>query len=581
MKLLLLPALLAAAFAQAGEPVFTEDFESGDLNAKWVGQNGDGSVPMHVSIVDDPLRPGNKVARFDKPVFGGDIFSKVTLPEGKYIIKFDYLGMCGNDCGGTVGTTTDFPGRDKWIAGTAKSGFPNRIKDSKKWESYEFDFKLREPMHLAIEQWVQSNGEGKDIYFDNIQILTDDGKPAAEAKPAAAAVVANAVAAPAKPQWVGYFTAWGHGDGFYVKNIETSGQAKKLTVINYAFANVVNNKCVIGQPDDDYLKPIPSEYTLDGKEDKGDNGLFGHWNQLKQLKKANPNLKVVISLGGWTWSKYFSDAALPANREAFVKSCVDQFVKGDVEKGGKIVPGLAKGVFDGIDIDWEYPGSSGNAGNIVRAEDTENYTALLQEFRKQLNAVDKNLLLTIAAPAPSSKTATIELNKIHAPLNWINIMTYDFSGGWSSVTGHNANLLGTKKDSGSVDGSVKDYLEAGVPANKIVVGVPFYGYGWKVSKTDNNGMYQAVSAKAKGRLEEGQDKYDVVKTKPGKLFRDEATQSAWKFDGKEVWTFDDADTMKAKVDFVKKNKLAGVMVWELSGDKTGELTTLIGNELAK
>ncbi|WP_028454139.1 hypothetical protein [Chitinilyticum litopenaei] len=138
MKPLLLPLLLAAAFSAAhAEPLFSEDFESGDLNAKWVGQNGDGSVRMNVTLVEDPLRPGNKVARFDKPVFGGDIFTKQTFPEGKYIIKFDYLGMCGSNCGGTVGTTTDFPGQDKWIAGTAASGFPNRIKDTKKWESYE------------------------------------------------------------------------------------------------------------------------------------------------------------------------------------------------------------------------------------------------------------------------------------------------------------------------------------------------------------------------------------------------------------------------------------------------------------
>ncbi|WP_051304523.1 glycoside hydrolase family 18 protein [Chitinilyticum litopenaei] len=437
-------------------------------------------------------------------------------------------------------------------------------------------------MHLTIEQWVNSNGAGGDIYFDNVQILPVGGDAKAEAKPAAAVNLGELAPAPAKPQWVGYYTSWAKGDNFWVKDLEANGAAKKLTVINYAFANVVNNKCVIGQPDDDYLKPIPAEATLDGKEDKGDKGLFGHWNQLKQLKKANPNLKVVISLGGWTWSKFFSDAALPANREAFVKSCVDQFIKGDVAGAdGKVVPGLAKGVFDGIDVDWEYPGSQGDAGNIVRAEDTQNFTALLQEFRKQLNAVDKNLLLTIAAPAPSSKTATIELNKIHAPLNWINIMTYDFSGGWSSVTGHTANLMGTKKDSGSVDGAVKDYLEAGVPANKIVVGVPFYGYGWEVAKTDNNGMYQPVKAKAKGKFEAGTDKYDLVKAKPGKVFRDDATKSAWKFDGKEVWTFDDAETMKLKTDFVKKNKLAGLMVWELSGDRTGELTKLITDELAK
>ncbi|XZG71407.1 glycoside hydrolase family 18 protein [Chitinibacteraceae bacterium HSL-7] len=580
MRVLGTTALLLAAATAGAAPVFSDDFEGGDLNTQWIGQGGDGSVPMHATIVEDPLRPGNKVVRFDKPVFGGDIFTKETLPKGKYTVSFDYLGMCGFDCGGTIGTTTDFPGRSQWIAGTANSGFPHRIKDSKKWESYSFDFRISDPMHLTVEQWVQSNGAGKDIYFDNIKVVAVDGG-GDDAKVAAAAVIdPNAAPGPDKTQWVGYFTSWSKGDDFWVSSLEKNGAAKKLTVINYAFANVSSKACVIGQPEDDYLNPIPAGKTMDGKEDKGDNGLFGHWNQLKQLKQKNPNLKVVISLGGWTWSKYFSDAALPQNREAFVKSCVDQFIRGDVAgKDGMVVKGLAKGVFDGIDVDWEYPAAPGNEGNIIRPEDTQNFTALLAEFRKQLDAIDKKLLLTIASPAPSGKASLIELGKIQNSLNWINIMTYDFNGGWSSISGHNANLFGGKKDPVAVDYTVKEFLEAGVQSNKIVIGVPFYGYGWELSKADNNGLYQPVKAKAKGKMEAGQDIYARVKAKPGKVFRDETSKTAWKFDGKEMWTFDDAEVMKAKADYVKKNKLGGMMTWELSGDPDAELTNVITDAL--
>ncbi|KAF0815059.1 Chitinase A1 [Andreprevotia sp. IGB-42] len=589
MKRLMLPLLLAAAFAQADSVVLEEKFE-GNLDL-WVGQNGDGSVPYHATIVEDPLRPGNKVLRFDKPVFGGDLFTKQLYPEGKYKLTFDYLGTCGGNCGGVVGITSAFPGRDYWLAGTA-NGFPERIKDTKKWESYDIDFKGRFDFHLALEQWVQSSGAGGDVYIDNIKLIAkgDAGAPAAAAAPAVATIAAGDAPGPKGPQLVTYFTAWGKGQpggGYWVKDIETSGSAKKLTVIEYAFGNVKDNKCVVGVDKagegaaaDDYWDPIPKEHTLDGKEDKGDNGLFGHWNQLKQLKAKNPNLKVVISLGGWTWSKYFSDAALPANRVAFVKSCVDAYIKGNVPgRDGKMIN--AAGVFDGFDIDWEHPGSAGAPGNIVRDEDTQNFTALLAEFRKQLDAVKPGYLLTIAAGAPSSVSSHFELAKIQKSLNWINLMTYDFAGPWSSVTAPLSTLHAGAKDAAGVSMSVKDYMEGGVPPQKIVVGVPFYGYGWVVSNTDNGGMYQTVKSKAKGTLEEGTAGYYQVKAMPGKVFRDEKTRAMWKLNGNEVWTYDDPQYLKEKIDFIKKQKLGGMMAWELSGDRDGELVSTIYDNLIK
>ncbi|MBM5570391.1 MULTISPECIES: glycoside hydrolase family 18 protein [Deefgea] len=589
MKKLLLPLLIASAFAQAENVVFEENFEK-DLS-QWVGLGGEDSSAIYTSIVVDPLNPDNKVARFDKPVNIGDLFSRAKFPEGKYKISFDYLGMCGGNCGATLGLDEGKPGRkEQWLASTA-TGFPERLKDTKKWEHYEFDFKGKFDFHLKWEQWDSAKGSGKDAYIDNIKLVSLEVAKPDEKKEAKIVPITAGVAGPSSPQSVMYFPAWGkHTSGFNVKNLVDSGAASKFTVLEYAFGNVKDNRCVIGvdkagegAAGDDYWDPVPKEATLDGLEDKGDNGLFGHWNQLKQLKKKNPNLKVFISLGGWNWSKHFSDAALPANREAFVKSCIDAYIKGNVpNKEGKVVPGMAAGVFDGFDIDWEYPASPGNDGNIVRAEDTQNFTALLAEFRKQLDAVKPGLILTIAAPAATSKSEKIELEKIIPYLNWINLMAYDFTGPWSAVTGHHAILFGGAKDRVSVDGSVEDYLTRGIPSNKLVLGVPFYGYGWKVNSLENNGMYQPTQGVVKAPDGEPTLKYSYVKNLPGKVFRDDKTRAVWKLNGNDVIVYDDVQLLKEKIEFAKKKKLGGIMAWELSQDTPdAELVNTIYQNLIK
>lgn len=589
MKKLLLPLLIASAFAQAENVVFQDNFEK-DLG-QWVGLGGEDNSAIYTSIVVDPLNPDNKAARFDKPVNIGDLFSREKFPAGKYKISFDYLGTCGSNCGGTLGLDEGKPGRkEQWLASTA-TGFPERLKDTKKWEHYEFDFKAKFDFHLKWEQWDSAKGEGKDAFIDNVKLVSLEVAKSEDKKEAKVVPITAGVAGPSSPQSVMYFTAWGkHSSGFNVKNLVDSGAADKITVLEYAFGNVKDNRCVVGVDQagvgaagDDYWNPVAKEATLDGKEDKGDNGLYGHWNQLKQLKKKNPNLKVFISLGGWTWSKYFSDAALPANREAFVKSCIDAYIKGNVpNKDGKVVPGLAAGVFDGFDIDWEYPASPGNDGNIVRPEDTQNFTALLAEFRKQLDAVKPGLILTIAAPASTNKSEKIELEKIIPYLNWINLMAYDFTGPWSAVTGHHSVLIGSAKDRVSVDSSVEDYLNRGIPSNKLVLGVPFYGYGWKVNSLENNGMYQPTQGVVKGPDGEPTLKYSYVKNMLGKVFRDEKTRAVWKLNGNDVVVYDDVQLLKEKIEFAKKKKLGGIMAWELSQDTPdAELVNTIYQNMIK
>ena len=258
-----------------------------------------------------------------------------------------------------------------------------------------------------------------------------------------------------------YFTQWGiYANGFYPKNLITTGMASKLDFLNYAFANIhpTSHTCFMankaasqdennpnagdgaGDAFADYGKSYGADISVDGVGDVWNQPIQGNFNQLKKLKARNPNLKILISIGGWTYSKYFSDAAsTDAKRKAFVSSCVNMFLKGDLPMvdgfGG---PGSAAGIFDGIDIDWEYPGSpNGHVGNHYSPADKQNFTLLLAELRAQLdaygNSVGRRMWLTAATPAGQDKIATIETNKIGQYLDYNNVMSYDMHGGWEAT----------------------------------------------------------------------------------------------------------------------------------------------------
>jgi chitinase len=395
-------------------------------------------------------------------------------------------------------------------------------------------------------------------------------------------------------QVVGYFTQWGiYQRAYNVKNIETSGTASKLTALNYAFSNISSDlKCAIGDSYADYDKAFTADISVDGQADTWDGQpLRGNFNQLKKLKTLHPNLKTLISIGGWTWSAHFSDAALPANRAAFVSSCIDLFIKGNLPTG----TGTGAGVFDGIDIDWEYPAAPGNTGNVYRPEDTQNFTALLAEFRTQLNALSaqtgKQYLLTIAAPAGQDKYQKIELNKISSSLNWLNLMTYDMHGAWDAQgpTNFHSPLYCSPSDPSPApanaycaNNAVNDYLAAGIPGSKIVLGVPFYGRGWTNVPNSNNGLYQSSSSMqaAPGTYEAGIEDYKVLKNLGYPSFRDSTTQAFWIFNGSTFWSYDDPTSLTTKMSYVKSKGLGGAMFWSLDGDdSSGTLASAVYNGL--
>ena len=393
---------------------------------------------------------------------------------------------------------------------------------------------------------------------------------------------------------IGYFAQWGiYGRGFTVKSLDTLGMAGKLTHVNYAFGNVnADGKCFmvnqLGQGDAyaDYQKGFDAASSVDGVADTWNQPLKGNFNQLKELKAKYPNLKVLISLGGWTWSKYFSNAALtPASRQAFVSSCIDLYLKGNLPLlGGEPAggPGAGFGVFDGIDLDWEWPASEGNAGNVIRPEDKQNFTALTQEFRRQLDAygasVGRRYDLSAFLPAdPAKITAGIDVQPVFGALDWATVQGYDFHGAWEPTTNHQGNLYAAAGDPSptkfSVDLAVTTYTSRGAPARELVVGVPFYGRGWTGVPGANNGLFQPGRA-ATGSFEPGIEDYKVLKNRPGTRYRDTAAGALWLYDGTNWWSYDDPQVIAQKTAYVKTKGLGGVMAWELDGDD-GTLTAAV------
>ena len=241
------------------------------------------------------------------------------------------------------------------------------------------------------------------------------------------------------------------GYGMLIKDIAQRNLADKLTVINYAFARPGEDSLMEIVPEINtyfaYQEVYTSEMSVDGIADDSSQALRGNFNQLRKLKIKYPNLKIILSIGGWGGSKYFSDAALTAeSREKFVNTCIDYYIKGNLPVVGNAGgPGSGKGVFDGFDLDWEFPISDGPEGTHYNVNDRENQTALFALFRKKLNEINPNLLLTAAVSARVWEFWKYNFEKDQRYLDWFNVMTYDFHGIFDTITGHHTNLLKLSK----------------------------------------------------------------------------------------------------------------------------------------
>ncbi|TPW77764.1 chitinase [Schumannella soli] len=364
---------------------------------------------------------------------------------------------------------------------------------------------------------------------------------------------------------VAYFTEWGiYGRDYDVKKIETSGSADQLTHILYAFGNVTNGQCAIGDSFADYDKAFTADESVDGVADTWDQPLKGNFNQLRKLKAAHPNIKVLWSFGGWSWSGGFGQAA--ANPAAFAQSCHDL-----VED-----PRWAD-VFDGIDIDWEYPNACGLSCDSSGPEAYKNLiSALRGEFGSDL--------VTSAITADGTSGGKIEAADYAGAaqdLDWIAPMTYDYYGAFAAQgpTAPHSPLIGF--DSAPTPGfdsdtAVQKLKSLGIPSDKILLGLGFYGRGWTgVTQAEPGGT---ATGAAPGTYEPGIEDYKVLKDRCPATGTVGGT--AYAFCNGEWWSYDTPQTITGKTDYVKQQGLGGAFAWELSGDTSdGELIKAVGNGL--
>ncbi|MEV5612795.1 glycoside hydrolase family 18 protein [Streptomyces sp. NPDC052225] len=399
------------------------------------------------------------------------------------------------------------------------------------------------------------------------------------------------------PRRVGYFTQWGvYGRDFQVQDLDRSGAAARLTHVNYAFGNIgPDGKCLMGNvagesdPWADYQRPLDAENSVDGVADTDTQPLAGNFNQLRELKAAHPGLKVMISLGGWSWSTHFSDSVrTPAARKALVASCLDLYIKGNLPRdGARGGPGAAAGVFDGVDLDWEWPGSEGESDTVYRPEDKQNFTALVGEFRRQLDDYGRTRhqryeLSAFVPTAPAKIDAGFEVRRIMKDFDFVNLQGYDFHVSGEKTTAQQSALFA--RDDFSVDGTVDAWLRRGAPARKLVVGMPFYGQGWTGVSGGGDGLGQPATAPAPAKWADGYADYKELKALAGSgtytLHRDRRAGHAWLFDGTTLWTYDDPQVLARKSRYVRAKGLGGAMFWSLDGDTPdGELVRTVDRAL--
>ena len=388
----------------------------------------------------------------------------------------------------------------------------------------------------------------------------------------------------------GYFEEWSiYGANYNIANLQQNGVAGKLTHLMYAFANVTTSPapaCAYADTWADYQTPyLPS---VSGEAYTGP--MYGNFAAIQQLKQLHPGLKVLMSIGGASAANtaaFSTAASTAAGRQALAASCISMFIEGN------IAPGIsAPGLFDGFNIDWEFP----------TASDTQNFTALLAEFRQQLNALSKttgkSYVMSFDGPAGAQNYVNIDLKHAAQQVDFITVDGYNYAGSWDMQTNHASPLFDDQQDPFygqglDIDDTVNAYLKAGVPPQKYTMGVPLYGAGWTGVPNSNHGLYQGSTGPSP--VPPG----DVLET-PGvatyaTLAHATANGYKWTFDARRIavslynpttgtfYTYDDPVSVFLKMLYIEAKApggLGGAYVWAVKDDDAnGTMVKTMANVL--
>ncbi len=433
--------------------------------------------------------------------------------------------------------------------------------------------------------------------------------------------------AAAPPLLVGYFGQWGVYDGIFPKSLVTSGAAAALDQLNYAQGFVTDGHCSVADPNADLHLTLAAADSINHRADSPTAPFRGNLHQLAELKRLHPHLKILISLEGK--ADDFAADARPEHRAAFVRSCVDLFLR------GHLAPGVTQPrLFDGIDLDWEYP----------HGDDAANFLALVTELRRAMDAARPGLRLAVAVGASPRMVEGVDIPAVARLVDQVGVMNYDYHGPWNPATDFLAPLFadgagGPNSNAGSVARSLEEWQAVGVPRAKLLLGLPFYGYGWEQVAGAAHGFQQSghairgdrpysffatltanalapaptttpippaipnsekpPTAPTRGNVRElvtDQQLASPTNAPPANasptnappinasptnappinpspttpapftLFRDPRSQAPWLYDGSTFWTFEDPVSIRFKAAFARDQQLGGVMIWELGED---------------
>ena len=360
------------------------------------------------------------------------------------------------------------------------------------------------------------------------------------------------------------------GMGLYFYQISNAGDRKVTAVYVEAWKDYKNIKLSEKNVDIAFIAFAKIDGTnIYFHEDGTTNDQIKE--NIKKLKEQNPKTKMVLAVGGYG-ADGFSDASLDGNRYLFTESIINMVKELEL---------------DGVDIDWEYPAFHAWNTQKARPEDTQNFTSLMKELREKLYRLphpkNKKYLLTFASGTQDWYFQNVEVNKVEKYVDYINVMTYDFTGRWSDTTGYNSNLYPDreKKAKHSIDQVITMYLEHEIDSKKLLLGVPAYSYGWKDVKSKTDGSF---SPGKPIDIDKTDLSYKTLEksylNKNGyKRYYDDQAKTAYLYNGSTFISYEDKEALAEKVKYIKAKELGGAMVWEYSQDAEDGIVKFLGESL--